>query len=166
MTPLLIFSSAFDTHHWLEPRDLARQAGPIGRVDDGRDVFVSAGGLFSDAARRGTPDDNAAARELVDHLPAAPLLQRLMPAHAPAGAMARRPERSRETVGCSHEDVRRGAHGAADQDGLPDRGKRRRQIRMAWPERSRRTLAMHEEPLHHGADSMRLDLARVVRDVV
>ena len=89
-----------------------------------------------------------------------------MPAHVPAGAMARRPERSRETVGCSHEDVRRGAHGAADQDGLPDRGKRRGQIRMAWPERSRRTLAMHEEPLHHGADSMRLDLARVVRDVV
>ena len=60
------------------------------RLDDGRAVLVGTGRLFGDASHRRALDDDAAPAQLVHHLSAMPLLQRLMSAQTPVGAVAGR----------------------------------------------------------------------------
>src|SRR5262249_59993466 len=107
--------SSLHTDHRLEPRDLARKSRFIGRVNHCADILISARRLFGHAAHRGAANDDSAAGQVIDHLPAFPLLQRLMAAHRAARAVARRAEGTLLTFARSGQDVRRRAHRATDQ---------------------------------------------------
>jgi hypothetical protein len=49
-----------------QPGHFAREAGGVGRIDNGTHVLVGARRLFRDTTRRGTLDDDPARGQLVD----------------------------------------------------------------------------------------------------
>src|SRR5690348_472397 len=85
-------SLALDADERLEPRDRARKAGAVGRVDDVGHVLVGARRVLGDPARRGAANQDAASGKLVDDLATVPAARRLIAAHAPPGAVAGRAE--------------------------------------------------------------------------
>src|SRR5262245_53144810 len=154
--------SSLNADHRLEPRDFAREPRPVGRVNHRADVFVSAWRLFGHATHRGAADDYSAAGQVIDHLAAFPLLQRLMAAHGAARAVTRRAERTLFALAGPGQDVRRRAHRAADQHRLARFFVDLRQVGMAGAEGARRAFAMHEEPATAAARIVLFDLAGVV----
>src|SRR5215472_7591912 len=98
------------------------------RLDDGGHVLIGAGRLLGDAAHRWALDDDAALTKLVDDRPSMPLLQRLVPAQTPAGAVTRRRESVLRALRRADHDRRESSHAAADEDRLPGISEGRRQI--------------------------------------
>src|SRR6516225_273586 len=156
---------ALDADHGLERGNLARKAREMRRLDHSPAVLVGPGRFFGDAAHRRALDDNAARTQLVDHLSAMPLLQRLMPAQTPPGAMAGRGECSLGPYRRSDHNRRRGAHAAADEHGLPSGSEGIRQVRMVRAESAGGTLAMDEEAPARASDLVLFLLAGIVGHV-
>ena len=84
------------------------------------DVLVGARRLLGDAAHRGAADEDASLGKIVDDLASAPLLERGMARQRPAGAVAGRRERLVFSRRLADQNVRAGAHAAADEHRLAD----------------------------------------------
>ena len=136
------------------------------RLDHRPHVLVGAGGFLGDAAIGWTADEDTAAGEMLDHVVAAPLFERLMTAHTPAGAMAGGTEGQLFALHRTDQNVRRRAHSATDQHRLADGPQRHRQVRVARSKGARRPFAVHEEPLGHTVDAVLFDFAGVVGHIV
>src|ERR1700693_417208 len=100
-------------------------------LGDGAHVFIGAGRFLSDAAHGAAANQNTLVRQFLNHLTAAPLAQRLMPAHAPSGAMTGGTECELHAFPCACQNIGSGAHGAADENWLTDFLKSLRDVGMA-----------------------------------
>jgi hypothetical protein len=60
----------------------------FGRGDDRAHILICSGRFFRDTSARRAPDKDSLCCEIIDDLPAAPLLKRGVAGERPAGAMA------------------------------------------------------------------------------
>ncbi len=135
-------------------------------IDNLRHVLVGFRRLLGDAGIGMAPDDDVPRCKQANDLPALPRLLGLGPRHGPACAVAGRAKGLLHTLFRARENVRRGAHGPADEHGLADIPVFHGQIDLPWPEGPRGAFAVHVKPLLPAVDDMRLHLAGVVADVV
>ena len=117
----------------------------LGSQHNRANILVGAGRFLGDAAGRGTADENALRGQIVLDLAPAPLLERGVARHGAAGAVAGRRKRLLLGGSLAHQNLRAGAHAAANQHRLADRAQRRRQALVAWAEGAGGALAMHEQ---------------------
>jgi DNA polymerase/3'-5' exonuclease PolX len=136
--------SSLDADQRPQPRYASGEARLLGRGHDRTHVLVGAGRLLGDAAHRWAFDDDATLGKLIHDLAAAPLLERGVPRQRPSGAVARRGERLAFSRRLGDQNIRTGAHAAADEHRLTHRAQCVGQAWVPGTECPGRALAVNE----------------------
>src|SRR3989338_11379054 len=135
----------FNADQRFHARDLAREAGVVGRVDHFADILVRAWRFLGNPAHRRAAYQYPVPGEIVHYMPPVPVAQRLMAAHRAPRTVAGGAEGDLHAGFRPGENIGRSAHAAADQHRLAGIAQLARQVGMPRAEGARGALAVHVE---------------------